>query len=102
MPENQYKRLPAMHKQITDINAEKDIRVRILGRVIDKQDGMIVIDDGSGTAEVIGENLTAGVDDTVRVFARVIPLEDGFELRAEILQDMNALDLNLFRKIMSR
>lgn len=102
MPENQYKRLPATQKNIADINPEKDIRVRILGRVIDKQDGMIVVDDGTGTSEIIGDSMTANIDDVVRVFARVIPLEEGFELRTELLQDMNALDLNLFRRIMSR
>jgi len=101
MPEDfQFRRAPAVLRRINEINPEKDIRIRILGRVIDKTDGIIVVDDGSGKAEIVTEDRNADMNDVVRVFARVLPLETGYELRAEILQGMNALDLNLFRKIM--
>jgi hypothetical protein len=101
MPDDfQFRRAPAILRKISEINPESDIRIRILGKVIDKTDGVIVIDDGSGNAEVVIEDRNADVDDVVRVFARVLPLETGYELRAEIIQRMNALDLNLFRKIM--
>ena len=48
--------MPAIPRKISDINPEKDIRVRLLGRVIDKSDNTIIIDDGSGKAEIIVEN----------------------------------------------
>lgn len=105
MPEEtfQYKRAPAVLRKISEINPETDIRVRIVGNVIDKTDGSMVIDDGSGSAEIVTDEkgeVQANVNDIVRVFARVLPLEEGYELRAEIIQPMNGLDLNLFRKIM--
>lgn len=96
----QYRRLPAKPRKISDISPEKDIRVRLLGRVIDKQNGTVVIDDGSGSAEVVVEDLeSVSQNDLVRVFCRVMPLESGFELRAEIIQNMNNFDLDSYRKI---
>jgi len=99
----QYRRAPAVLRKINSINPESDIRVRIVGNVIDVSDGSIVIDDGSGKADIVNdekEGTQANVNDIVRVFARVLPLEEGYELRAEMIQSMNGLDLNLFRELM--
>ena len=103
-PAFQYRRFPAVPRKITDINPEKDIRVRILGTVIDKQNGTVVIDDGTAKVEIITEQDLSGINnsDVVRVFCRVLPLETGYELRAEIIQNMNGLDMELYRKINER
>ena len=99
----QYRRMPAIPRKISDINPEKDIRVRLLGRVIDKSDNTIIIDDGSGKAEIIVENESdferLNINDVLRIFTRVLPLETGYELRSEIIHDMNKLDLDLYKKI---
>jgi len=97
--EFRFKRLPASPKSIIDINPEKDVRVRILGRVIDKQDGTIIVDDGTSTAQIVTDG-TCEVDDLVCVFARVLPLEDGYELRGEIVQNRSGMDMELRKKIM--
>lgn len=94
-----YKRVAASLKRIADINPESDIRVRILGRVIDKSNGTLIVDDGSAKAEVVMEQTEADVGDVVRVFARVLPLEEGYELRGEIVQDMSQLDMDLYKKV---
>lgn len=94
----QYRRSPAVMRKISEINPEKDIRVRILGKVIDKNDNFIIIDDGSSKAEIITD-INAEMNDFVRVFARVLPLEDGYELRAEIIQDINSLNIDLYKKV---
>lgn len=98
MSENQYHRLSATPKKITDINPEKDVRVRILGRIIDKSDGTIVVDDGSSTAQIVTD-ASCEIDDFVCVFARVLPLEDGYELRGEIIQNKSGLDMGLYKKV---
>jgi len=92
-----YKRVPAVSKRISDINPEKDIRVRLLGNIIDKADGAIVIDDGSSTAQIVTDSGETG--DLVCVFARVLPLEDGYELRGEIVQQKSGLDMELYKKV---
>ena len=98
MEEFRYKRLPAVPKAITDINPEKDVRVRILGKIVDRQDGMIMVDDGTTTAQVITD-ATCEINDLVCVFARVLPLEDGYELRGEIVQNKNGMDMSLHKKV---
>jgi hypothetical protein len=95
----QYRRMPALPRKIADINPEKDIRVRIMGRILDKYDGTIVVDDGTGKAEIIAEECALESGAPVRVFCRVMPLENGFELRAEIVQNMAALDMDLYKKV---
>lgn len=99
MADQKFKRLPASPKNIIDINPEKDVRVRITGRVIDNQAGTIVVDDGTSTAQIVTES-SCEVNDIVCVFCRVLPLEDGYELRGEILQSRNGMDMELYRKIM--
>jgi len=94
-----YKRAPASPRRISEIVPEKDMRVQIIGRVIDKSDGALIVDDGSAKAEIVVDETDADINDTVRIFARVLPLEEGYELRAEIVQDMSGLDLDLYKKI---
>ncbi|HLC67391.1 MAG TPA: hypothetical protein VJI12_00755 [archaeon] len=95
---DQYKRLAAAPRKAMEINPEKDVRVRIFGKVIDKVDGTIIVDDGSSAATIVSDT-ECNVGDVVRVFARVLPLEDGCELRAEIVQVLNGLDMELYKKV---
>ncbi len=101
MPEQfQYKRQPASPRKIVDIDPEKDVRVRIFGHVIDKVDGIIVVDDGSSKVEIMTDEFDAfDIDDVVRAFCRVLPLEQGYELRAEIIQKLNNMDTDLYKKV---
>jgi len=99
MTDQQFNRAPAAYRKIAEIVPEKDIRVRLLGRVIGKGDGTVVIDDGTGRADIVAEEFGADINDIVRVFARVMPLETGYELRAELVQKMDKLDLELYEKI---
>ena len=96
----QYKRQPAILRKITDINPESDVRVRILGHAIDKSEGVLVVDDGTSKAEIVTDEFDAfEIDDLVRVFCRVLPLEQGYELRAEIIQKLNNIDMELYKKV---
>ncbi|MFH0948927.1 MAG: replication protein RepA [Candidatus Aenigmatarchaeota archaeon] len=101
MADFQYTRLPAVDRKISEINPETDIRVRIVGTVIDNADSEIVIDDGSGKAVIIFDESVPELS-LVRIFARVIPTENGYELRGEIIQDMQGLNINLYKKIISK
>jgi hypothetical protein len=35
-----------------------------------------------------------------RVFGRVVPMENGFQLQGEIVQDMSGLDMELLNKVL--
>jgi hypothetical protein len=79
--------------------------------VIDKTVTGVIVEDvppqsaGSVPAPQMEVMLEADVlaalkpDDRVRIFARVLPLESGFELRGEIVQDMSALDAELHKRV---
>jgi len=93
----QFRRMPSVQKNIRDIN-EKDIRVRLIGTVIDYQNGSLLLDDGTGHAEIISE-IPAKVGSFVRVFTRVLQLENRHELRAEVVQDLSAMDKRLYKRV---
>ena len=94
------RRFPALQKQISKIN-ETDIRVSVLGTIIDKQDDFIMVDDGTGRMRISFQTIKFDLNQIVRVFGRVIPTPNGCELQGEVIQDMSKLDLNLFKKIQS-
>ncbi len=97
MPE-EIRRFPAKHKQISKI-AESDVRVSVLGTIIDKQNDFIMIDDGTGRIKISFQDVKFDLNQLVRVFGRVIPTPSGSELQGEVIQDMSKLDLSLFKKI---
>ena len=78
-----------------------DIRICLIGTIIDKSKGgsMVVIDDGTGKINANFESEVKNeVNQLVRVFGRVIPMENGFELQGEIIQDMSKLDMGLWKR----
>ena len=103
MVEDFQRRLPSVERGISEIKAE-DIRISVLGTVIDKkEDGdsvRIALDDGSGKIDVGFESaVKVAVNQFVRVFGRVIPIENGFELQGEVVQDMGKLDAGLWKRV---
>lgn len=97
------KRLPAQEKNISEIEPDKDIRVRILGKVVDIGEDSFVIDDGEGHVQIAAEaGMSLGsikINDSVKVIGRVFASENGFELRAEALQNVNGIDFSLYKKV---
>ena len=61
----QFKRATAVYRKIKDIDPENDIRVRIIGRVIGKQDGTMVVDDGTGKTDIILDDQNTEVNEIV-------------------------------------
>ena len=105
MPDNQDKanvrRMPSVLRSVSEIGSG-DMRVSLIGTVIDRQGNLAVIDDGTGQIRVSFEKeLELPIDKLVRVFGRVLPLEGGFELQGEIIQDMSGLDMGLLKRVNS-
>lgn len=96
------RRAPAEPKEISKISPENDIRVRVVGTILSKEEENITLDDGTSNVEVFFEedvldNLSEG--DKIRVFGRVLPTPDGFELQGEIVQDFEEVDSELYDKV---
>jgi hypothetical protein len=101
MPEEKLirRRLPAVEKIISDIHPDSDVRIRVLGTIIDMGPNSIVLDDGSGKIEVYFEEMpNVKQGQMVRVITRIIPLIDGYECKGEVLQTLEGFNLELYKK----
>lgn len=101
MPEFQdfQKRMPSVDRTVSSIRQD-DIRVSIIGTVIDVQENRLMVDDGTGKVTVsFEEPAKAENSKTVRVLGRVIPMDSGFEIQGDVLQPMDGLDMELKKKV---
>jgi hypothetical protein len=96
------RRLPAKEKAISDINSDRDVRVRILGTIIGITEESLMVDDGTSRTEVVFDdprNLDGLKEGQfIRVISRILPLIDGFECRGEVVQKLDGLDIGLYKK----
>ncbi len=101
MPENQ-RRAPAVPKNIEEIEPRDDIRVRVVGTLISKDDSSVALDDGTGTVEVfLEEDDIEDVEEgqRIRVLGRVLPTPDSFEIQGEIAQDFEDVDPDVYDRV---
>ncbi|MFB6203462.1 MAG: OB-fold nucleic acid binding domain-containing protein [Candidatus Nanohaloarchaea archaeon] len=100
MPERQ-RRAPARPRNIEEIDPQDDIRVRIVGTVLSKDDDSISLDDGTGSVEVFMEKEEiedVEENEMVRVLGRVLPTPDSFEVQGEVIQDFD-VDTDLYDRV---
>jgi hypothetical protein len=91
--------LPSVDRKVSEIK-EDDMRVRVLGTVIDKTETSVVIDDGTGTVTAnFEEPVQTEVNKQARVFGRVVNTSGGLELMGELVQDMSGLDTELRKRV---
>lgn len=91
--------IPSVYRRVSEIRPD-DIRVSLIGTVIDKADDGMVLDDGTGKIDItMVEPFKAELNGLVRVFGRAIPTEGGFQLHGEIVQNMSGLDLELLKGV---
>ncbi|MBI5061574.1 MAG: hypothetical protein HZB67_04650 [Candidatus Aenigmarchaeota archaeon] len=96
-----FKRSPAAHAKIGDIRPEENERVRLVGRIRKKSQGRFVLEDECLFADIIMRNeIEFEEGDFIRVLAKVVPTAEGYELHAELVQDMKKLDIVLYKKVM--
>jgi len=91
-----FRRFPAVEKKIEDITPE-DTRVSIIGTIIDKSEGSITIDDGTGTIEVTFNDTEAlEPGKLVRVVGKIGG--EGFVI-GEAVQDFSNFNLGLYKEL---
>ncbi|MFX1486540.1 MAG: hypothetical protein ACFFBS_05545 [Promethearchaeota archaeon] len=92
------RRPPAKWRVIKDISPN-DIRVRVVGRVVDSRPGFVVLDDGSGSI-VVKTDRGAEIGNIIRAMGDIHRKEDGsFEIGASIIQNMDDLDLTIYMEV---
>jgi len=103
MTNGDWKVHPAVWRRVNDIK-RKDLRVAVVGKIIDMKKDILVLDDGSGKLTVrFGEETkealnSVRIGDQIRVFGTVLPLEKEIELNGEIIQKYD-VDKQLFNKV---
>lgn len=99
--EEERRRFPSKFKDIENVTSE-DVRVSIIGTVVDREETILIVDDGTGKIEVefdLSENLENFEEgDKVRVIGR--PNEE--ILNGEVIQDFSDLDLELYNEAKSK
>ncbi|KXB03171.1 hypothetical protein AKJ45_02295 [candidate division MSBL1 archaeon SCGC-AAA261F19] len=93
---------PARPRRISEIKTG-DEQIQVVGLVVDKGEAELFLDDGTGRLPVLFED-PGTVDDIdvgskIRVFGTPLSVADSYELHAEIIQKLEGLDLNLYRKV---
>ncbi len=95
-----FKQPPAVHRKLGSIKPEEDEKVRIIGRVKGRTPAGFVLEDGGISASIISrQEFGISEGDVVRVFAKIAPNPDGFEIHAEIVQSMQKLDMELYKRV---
>jgi len=93
------RRLPSVLKDIGEIRAE-DLRISVIGTIIDQQQDSLVLDDGTGKMLIRFDSpFEAELSKKMRVLGKVVPLDDGIELHGEFMQDMTGLDSELLSRV---
>ncbi|MFQ6129680.1 MAG: hypothetical protein ACE5OT_02585 [Candidatus Hadarchaeaceae archaeon] len=93
---------PARSRKISEIKIGDD-RVRVVGLIVDKKEAEFVLDDGSGRLTVVFDDPAVvegvGIGSRVRVFGAPLSVAGAHELRAEIVQKVDGLDLGLYEEV---
>lgn len=106
MSENQesdrsMRRMPCVEKKVSEMKSG-DMRVSITGTVIDRQGKRIVLDDGTGKVNINFESdPEVEMNQFVRVLGMIVPAGKDVEIDGEIIQDMEKLDKDLYKKVLT-
>ena len=96
------RKAPAVDRKISEIKIG-DPRIRVVGLVVDKKEGELMLDDGTGQITVFFDDpaLATGVSvgSKVRVFGVPLNVAGRHELQAEIIQKVDKLDLELYDEV---
>jgi len=102
------KRAIAQIKTLDKVNKDEDIRVSVVGTIvdIDTKSLFFTIDDGTKKVSVI-LNHESQIKDLklgkiVRVIGLVVGFEENYELRGEIVQDFTGLNVELYNKYLAQ
>ena len=93
-------RNPYLEKNINELS-QKDSNVAIAGIVIDKDEGIFTLDDGSGQINILMDSDNLDGKEFIRVFGTVISLGNSLQVQGEVIQDLSKIDKLLYKKVKS-
>lgn len=82
-------------RKISEIDFRNDVKVAVIGKVTAIGSKSLTLDDGKTKAEINFNSLAnVEAEKFYRIFCSIVEKR----LRADIVQDLNAFDVNLFNK----
>lgn len=81
-------------KKISDIDLKKDKKVSIVGKVLNVDKDYFVLSDGKNEIKILSEEKVES-GEIIRVFCSI----EENKIRADIIQRLNSLDLNLYKEV---
>jgi len=93
---------PARPKKVEEIDPKQDLKVRVTGTLVSVENDSVSLDDSTGTVEIfLEDDMIDGLEEgqRVRVFGRVLPTPDSFEIQGEIVQDFSNVDPELQSRV---
>jgi len=85
-----------MPKKISGLNAKSDVRVAVMGKIIKSGESKFILSDDTGRVEINFDNAGClAVGNLVRAFCTI----SNDSLKADAVQDLSTLDVDLFMKI---
>ncbi|VVB74505.1 OB-fold nucleic acid binding domain protein [Candidatus Tiddalikarchaeum anstoanum] len=101
------KRAVAVTRKISQINKETDLRIAVVGSIIDidMKSLFFTLDDGDKKISVLLNNddqlKKLKLGEIVRVIGIVMSFDNGFELRGEVVQNFTGLNAEYYNKYLS-
>ena len=83
-------------KFIKELN-RNDFKVSVSGIIVDKTGDSFLLDDGTGQVRIVSQQIPNY--SYLRVFGKIMPVEDGFEIQSDIIQDLGAINKNVHKKV---
>tara|TARA_Y100000310_G_scaffold307746_1_gene350112 strand:+ start:1282 stop:1575 length:294 start_codon:yes stop_codon:yes gene_type:complete len=84
-------------KYVKDIKTD-DVNVSVSGVIVNKEEDSIVLDDGTG--QIFISNINTEINsDFLRVFGRVLNLDNEIRLQGFFIQDLSKIDKLLYKKV---
>ena len=85
-----------VRKKISELNEKSDTRIAVTGKIIKSSESKFILEDDSGRVEINFDNADCvAIDNVVRAFCAIT---NGI-LKAEAVQNLSGLDMDLFMKI---
>lgn len=100
------KRAVAKIRRVSTVKKDEDLRVAIIGTIVDIDDKSLffTLDDGEEKVSVLLNNesqmKTLKLGKRVRVIGIIMGFEDSFEIRGELIQDFTGLNVEYYNKFL--
>jgi len=82
-------------RRIAEIDFRNDAKIAVIGKITSVGNKSLTLDDGKGKIEVLFDNITnVEAEKFYRIFCSVVEKK----LKADMIQNLNSFDVNLFNK----